>query len=357
MMDSNSLEVITRFRDTVFAKRQQLAKAGGAASAPTFARNELASTTEVLPFSNRGIKLLSQHPSLDVLKTKIVEYKGEPYSVLTNETIERNNRRSKRKWSDYYGKKADYGDKEENVWLDEDNDDDGDNDDDRGEGRIHPLKTARIVELLSPLNHPLELVTHPAISKTYKLQTLSKLAMELIDLIEIEQNNLNWLNKLLQVLNGEDWFYLLEENLGLKDYDHGLNDDKKSSTSEERIGEDKEEKNLEQGQKKDALSADVTITAEENNNNEYDDDDENSADPFFALPTAVKRFEAFHELLEPKDDDGGIKEELINYLQVSIQRQHEYIENLTQLRNGLVRADRLKNDLHKWGQEMNDRKS
>ena len=54
----------------------------------------------------------------------------------------------------------------------------------------------------------------------------------MIDLIEIEQTNLNWLNKLLQVLNGEDWFYLLEENLGLKDYDHGLDEDKKKKIEE-----------------------------------------------------------------------------------------------------------------------------
>ena len=57
------------------------------------------------------------------------------------------------------------------------------------------------------------------------------------------------------------------------------------------------------------------------------------------MPTALKRYETYQQNLESSDP---LKEELINYLQVSIQRQHEYIKNLILLRNGLVRADRLK---------------
>lgn len=178
---------------------------------------------DTLPTYNRGLKLHFQHPSLDSLNTKSVEYNGDQYTVLTNHSIERGNVRNKRKWSQFYNDhNGNGGDEDDAEWPDEDEDE------------VHPLKQSRIIELLSPINHPLELVTHPAISKTYQLQTLNKLAMELIELIEFEQNNLNWLNKLLQVLNGEDWFYLLEENIGLRDYDHGLDEDRKKSIAKKK---------------------------------------------------------------------------------------------------------------------------
>lgn len=329
-MDSKSLEVISRFKDALATRNKLESSLANPSTKITTTTTSSSSTTEAndtLPTYNRGLKLHFQNPSLDSLNAKSVEYNGEKYTVLTNDSIERGNIRNKRKWNEFYNDgDAKEGDEYENdvEWSDED------------EEEIHPLKQSRIIELLSPINHPLELVTHPAISKTYQLQTLNKLAMELIEVIEFEQNNLNWLNKLLQVLNGEDWFYLLEENIGLRDYDHGLDEDKKKAITK------KKEKSI----------ADASKAVVDN----FRSEEEEQADPFFALPTAVKRFEAFQEQLETKDES-GVKEELINYLQVSIQRQHEYIENLTQLRNGLVRADRLKSDLYKWGQEMHDKKS
>lgn len=317
MLDSTSLEVISRFKQALLSRESQTSQ--------TSSKDKLLiDGTETLPVYNRGLKLLSTSgkvapPTLDVLRPKTTEYNGKKYVVLTNENIEADNLRKKRRWNDTYGEKQTQ-DEEELEYGDSlvDGQDEED---------IHPLKKSRIIELLSPLNHPSEIITHPAISKTYKLQTLSKLAYELIELIEIEQNNLNWLNKLLQVLNGEDWFYLLEENLGLKDYDHGL-DEEKTKKIESKI--------------------------EKDNTDEFEDEEENAADPFFALPTALKRYEAYQQSLESNDP---LKEDLINYLQVSIQRQHEYIKNLTLLRNGLVRADRLKKDLYKWGKEMHDKKS
>ncbi|CCG23713.1 hypothetical protein CORT_0E01240 [Candida orthopsilosis Co 90-125] len=321
-MDSKSLEIISQFKDALASESKLDSNVASSSSTKT----TTSEANDTLPTYNRGLKLHFQHPSLDSLNTKSVEYNGDQYTVLTNHSIERGNVRNKRKWSQFYNDhNGNGGDEDDAEWSDEDEDE------------VHPLKQSRIIELLSPINHPSELVTHPAISKTYQSQTLNKLAMELIELIEFEQNNLNWLNKLLQVLNGEDWFYLLEENIGLRDYDHGLDEDKKKSIAK----------------KKEQL---VTTDNVLDTSDRFKSEEEEQADPFFALPTAVKRFEAFQEQLDAKDET-GVKEELINYLQVSIQRQHEYIENLTQLRNGLVRADRLKNDLYKWGQEMHDKKS
>ncbi|EMG48322.1 RXT2 Transcriptional regulatory protein RXT2 [Candida maltosa Xu316] len=306
MLDSASLEIISRFKEALLTRKEEL---------PT--KDKIPNEgNESLPTYNRGLKLLNtKPPSIDALKIKTTEYNGKKYNVLTNESIEIDNLRNKRKWDEVYGDKQ-LQDLEE-LGYDETNEE------------VHPLKKSKIVELLAPLNHPSEIISHPAISKTYKSQTLSKLASELIELIEVEQNNLNWLNKLLQVLNGEDWFYLLEENLGLKEYDHGLDEDKKKLI-EEKSKQDKPVKD------------------------EFEDEEENNADPFFALPTALKRYETYQQSLETTDP---LKEDLVNYLQVSIQRQHEYIKNLTSLRNGLVRADRLKKDLYKWGKEMHDKKS
>lgn len=315
MLDSISLEVISRFKEALLAQKVD-------ADRDSKIINE---ENENLPVYNRGLKLLKTiQPSLNTLRSKITEYGGKKYSVLSNESIEINNLHSKRKWNEIYGDQQAQDDEELELELEFEED-----------KEEHPLKKSRIIELLSPLNHPSEIISHPAISKTYKLQTLSKLASELIDLIELEQTNLNWLNKLLQVLNGEDWFYLLEENLGLKDYDHGLDEEKKKILEEKENNKDNN-----------------------NNNNkivdEFEDEEENKADPFFALPTALKRYETYQQNLESNDP---LKEELINYLQVSIQRQHEYIKNLILLRNGLVRADRLKKDLYKWGKEMYEKKS
>lgn len=317
MLDSFSLEVISRFKKALLAQKLDTDRNS----------KTLNEQNESLPVYNRGLKLLKTiQPSFNTLRSKVTEYGGKKYSVLSNESIEIDNLHNKRKWNEIYGdNKQDQNDDDE----DDEEDDELDYDEDKEE---HPLKKSRIIELLSPLNHPSEIISHPAISKTYKLQTLSKLASELIDLIEIEQTNLNWLNKLLQVLNGEDWFYLLEENLGLKDYDHGLDEDKKKKI------EEKENNNK-----------DNTVVEDE-----FEDEEENKADPFFALPTALKRYETYQQNLESSDP---LKEELINYLQVSIQRQHEYIKNLILLRNGLVRADRLKSDLYKWGKEMYEKKS
>ncbi|KAL1577210.1 RXT2_N domain-containing protein [Candida albicans] len=317
MLDSFSLEVISRFKEALSAQKLDTDRNS----------KTLNEQNESLPVYNRGLKLSKTiQPSFNTLRSKVTEYGGKKYSVLTNESIEIDNLHNKRKWNEIYGdNKQDQNEDDE----DDEEDDELDYDEDKEE---HPLKKSRIIELLSPLNHPSEIISHPAISKTYKSQTLSKLASELIDLIEIEQTNLNWLNKLLQVLNGEDWFYLLEENLGLKDYDHGLDEDKKKKI------EEKENNNK-----------DNTVVEDE-----FEDEEENKADPFFALPTALKRYETYQQNLESSDP---LKEELINHLQVSIQRQHEYIKNLISLRNGLVRADRLKSDLYKWGKEMYEKKS
>ncbi|ODV66276.1 hypothetical protein HYPBUDRAFT_167274 [Hyphopichia burtonii NRRL Y-1933] len=267
--------------------------------------------------------LADKESILDGLHPKVVEYDGETHLVLTNEVIEKSTRENKRKWSDYYNsnkrKKIDQEESEEEISESESEIDE------------NPLKDLKLAEILTPLSHPLEIISHPAILKIFKSNTYNKLSKELIDLIEIEQNNLNWLNKLLQVLNGEDWFYLLEDQLGLNQYDHGLTDEKI-----------------------DEIDPNKRITR-----NDDSSTDSNSQDPFFALPKTLKTYESHqNQSIDDENDDlSNIKEDLINYLQVGIQRQHEYIKTLSQIRNGLVKVDRYRQDLFKWGKEMHDKKS
>ena len=302
MLDPQSLEIISQFKQSLFQRRTAV-------------------QPPALVVSNRGNKLSSSGlggPADGDLRTKLVEYDNTSQVVYTNDELERSNRRSKRKWNAEHG-------------VNDDDNESETSDSDPGSDDDHPLKKIRLSEILAPLTHPSELVTHTAILKTYKLPVFTNLANNLIHLIEVEQNNLNWLNKLLQVLNGEDWYYVLEDKMGLEKYDHGLNDDGKST----------ENGNDDQGDDKRITRS--TNLLEVN-------------DPFFALPETFKRYEAFQTRLTEEPEDPA-REELINYLQVSIQRQHEYIKNLTQLRNGLVRADRLKQALLKWAKEMHDKKS
>lgn len=319
MLDPQSLEIISQFKQSLFQRRT-------AAQPPA------------LVVSNRGNKLASSGlggPADGHLRTKLVEYDNTSQVVYTNDELERSNRRSKRKWN------AEHGVPDDDIES-ETSDSDPSSDDD------HPLKKIRLSEILAPLTHPSELVTHSAILNTYKLPVFSNLANNLIHLIEVEQNNLNWLNKLLQVLNGEDWYYVLEDKMGLEKYDHGLNDDGKSTETADGTGEAGPETGPGTGagtgdddpHKRITRSAGLLEVS----------------DPFFALPETFKRYEAF-QTRQTENQDDPVREELINYLQVSIQRQHEYIKNLTQLRNGLVRADRLKQDLFKWAKEMHDKKS
>lgn len=376
MLDANSLEIITRFNQAVLSKKIPV-------ESTNIARR------------NRGSKL-SEQSTLEGLTTKVVEYDGVNHLVMTNDNIERSNERSKR---NFYRKNHHKDDDDDN---DDDNADDEDDDEDEEQDETdeHPFKKIKIADVLAPLNHPSELISHPAISRTYKLPIFNKLATELIGLIEIEQNTLNHLNSLLQVLNGEDWYYLLEDNLGLPKYDHGLNIDEKDHQSKQPQDDiSKNDVNVDHGQKQDEDGNDnqdqSQIEDGKNNNNDTkesnglgdgkqetndlneikhekisdlpsslpqtmgSDDSSSDQDPFFALPQALKDYESFNNRQQSLDDDPltNLKQELINYLQASIQRQYEYIKNLSHLRNGIVRADRLKRDLYKWGKEMYDKKS
>lgn len=351
MLDEKSIDVISRFKLALLT------------------RSKKPSSNKVSYLSNRGRKLPSAETNPQAFTSRVVEYDGSHHLVLTNEIIERTNYRNKRRWRDFYRSEGpnDSSSRAEEMYNggnDSGESEDEDSDDDKSEE--NPLKRIRLSEILAPLAHPSELSTHPAISKTFKLASLAVLASELIETIKIEQNTLNQYNKLLQVLDGEDWFYQLEENMELPVYDHGLDD---TQSVEQTAG----------GSEVTAKPADVDTSAElgekqpsEAEDKEFEnkritratvqpDIQDTVTDPFFALPKSLAIYELqqqkqSEEANEDEDEYGAIQQELTNYLQVSIQRQNEYIKNLTVIRNGLVKADRYKKDLLRWGKEMGERK-
>lgn len=346
MLDAHSLDIISRFKQAVASQ-----------SAPK------APPPSSLVNGNRGSKLDN---SSNGLKSKIVEYDGETHMVLSNESIARATYRNKRKWSDYYNsqqvinsknhKKINGSISNDNINEEDSSEDLSNSDSSDDENEANPLKKLKLSEILSPLSHPSEILSHPAILKTYRLTTLNKLAKELIDLIEIEQTNLNWLNKLLQVLNGEDWFYILEDQLGLEKYDHGLTPDDEPNETVEKVDDTVEkEQDI-----KDEIDENKRITRNSITNEDVPVNPETQVDdPFFSLPKTLQKYEELQSKanLDENDELALIQEDLVNYLQVGIQRQHEYIKTLTQIRNGIVKVDRYRQDLFKWGKEMHDKKS
>ena len=87
-----------------------------------------------------------------------------------------------------------------------------------------------------------------------------------------------------------------------------------------------------------------------------------TTDPFFALPKSLALFDYQQRKQLEEDDEKNedplevLKQDLRNYLQVSIQRQHECKKNLMTIRNGIVKADKYKRDLYRWGKEMSEKK-
>lgn len=381
MLDSTSIDIISRFKEAVLSRSLQVPEH---LNSPRLK-------------SNRGNKLDVEKEGL---RSRVVEYDGKDHLVFVDSDLQRLTLRNKRKWKDFYDPDRNSDLRRsalETIAQILDSDDDEDEDDESDDNELatdpksngntagatnsgdvlkdnneNPLATIKLSDILAPIEHPSEIISHPAISRTFKLTVFHRLGMDLIELIEVEQDTLNWLNKLLQVLNGEDWYYLLEENLGLKSYDHGLDDDRKKRIYDEdgkggnsTINISESTVSSSNGKNDDSTSNIQVTTLKSELVVTSTTDGVDVTDPFFALPDTLQKFEAHQADIIPDTGDLRenneklylLQEDLINYLQVSIQRQHEYVKNLIELRKGLVRADRLRHDLYKWGKEMHDKKS
>lgn len=177
-------------------------------------------------------------------------------------------------------------------------------------------RSVKLDQLLAPVLHPADVVLHPALSQTFQSTTARALAQQTIEVIEKEQETVVQLLRLMTVFLGDDPSTLLANNLDLPEYNHHLTLNVVKDETED--SEDRR------------VTRNLGLLEE---------------DPFFALPRLVR------------DPTLGLDAELVentrHHVQIALQRLDEYIRCLSQVRTGLVRTDRLKDQLFKWCREMN----
>lgn len=184
------------------------------------------------------------------------------------------------------------------------------------EDEADPYAEVDIAEVLKPISYPGELSSRESVSRTYTSKLLKHFANQSIEIIEKEQETVVKLASLLDLLLGEDEETLLEAGLDLPDYDHNLASN--SANAEES-------------------DMDKRITRNSTTQ---------EPDPFFALPEF--NFDPNQGL--PAQD----AEEARQLSQLALQRTEEFIRSLTRVRNGIVRAQYVKERLYSWGREMNN---
>ncbi|GMF00075.1 unnamed protein product [[Candida] boidinii] len=271
--------------------------------------------------------------------------------------------------------------------------DDGDYYNDNNGVAISLLKSIDLQSILGPITDPSDIINRKTINSIYQNNHLRNLANETIHIIEKEQDTVNQLSKLMNVFLGDDPVNNLPENLLLPKYDHDLDLFKKfdnidkidSKDGEVKEVELKDDKDVQEGKDEDAVvnddketdeskskfddrritrSQSITDTKEDGEDGE---DDENSneldatirqekygiiankliKDPFFKLPEYVKDFNYGIS----KNEDAEDSRQLI---QIALQRNEEFIRSLSNIRNGFIRADRIKDNILKWCREIND---
>lgn len=167
-------------------------------------------------------------------------------------------------------------------------------------------------EALKPISQPSDVVNIPNIARTYKSKNLDRMAEELIHVIESEQNNVILLSKLMNIFLGDNPEIILEKSLGLPEYDHHLD------LNQAEAGQQQQE----QEQLIDGM------------------------DPFFMLPAYQTDPQLNLDLAEA--------DELRQLVQIALQRNEEFVRSLSQIRNGFVRAIRLRDFVYQWCCEMKE---
>ncbi|KAH3667792.1 hypothetical protein WICMUC_005192 [Wickerhamomyces mucosus] len=185
-----------------------------------------------------------------------------------------------------------------------------------------------IENILAPISDPTQLVTRDSISRTYKSEILKRLAQQSVEIIEKEQNFVIKLSSLLDLFLGESSNQILEDDLQLPPYEPLEISNELSNKNSVSSGiTEQNEENVD-------LSKRVTRRQSVQ-----------EVDPFFALPN----FKVDYNVgLDPKIADTARQ-----ITQIAVQRNEEYIRNLSKLGNSLMRAQTLKEKLLDWAKEMN----
>lgn len=198
---------------------------------------------------------------------------------------------------------------------------------DDSDGDSDPYEDIKLGDLLTPISHPTELPKHPAISRTYKSEAIRKLSKRALDIICEEQKHAVQFSKLMSVFLGDDPSYARSEKMSLPIYEHLGQDDVLNGNMIE-----------------DASTAGVKGEAEDNDRRVTRKQVSQEMDPFFALPQINI------------DRDFGLSketaEESRQLAQIALQRSEEFIRCMTNVRMGLLRAERRKDMVYSWCDEM-----
>lgn len=207
-----------------------------------------------------------------------------------------------------------------------------------------PYNGLDIRKILAPITLPAEVVTHPAISKIFHDESLRRLAQQAIEVIEYEQKNYIPLANMMDLFLGEDPKYSKPENMKLPDYDHALVQSEQPPHTNQAVMEIANGTGVTNNVKpEDYLS---TLLNFENKRITRNIDSEfQEVDPFFALPQ--------YENNRDNGIDPHIASDIRQYAQITLQRNQEYVRSLQNIRSGLIRAERLKDQVYKWCREMN----
>ncbi|GME95775.1 unnamed protein product [Ambrosiozyma monospora] len=219
------------------------------------------------------------------------------------------------------------------------------------------LQNLDVASILKPITKPYDIVRRKTFVDIYKSKHLSKLADETIHIIEKEQDNVNQLSKLMDVFLGDDYHNYRSDGLALPLYDHNLDLDaklKKDILTGKHNGDDP---NATNNTTADVSEMDLDKTQEENTTDlghtggvvdpEAVEANKAIKDPFFKLPQFKRDFDFGVKKVEDAEESRQL-------IQIALQRNEEFIRSLTTIRNGFIRAERLKNNIYKWCKEIDE---
>ncbi|KAL6942139.1 hypothetical protein ACO0QE_003305 [Hanseniaspora vineae] len=351
--------------------------------------------------TNRGRKLLqgSEWVSRGKLNTSLYEnrvfYNGVEHKLMS---------RKRQRLNPTLTKTNEQNDNEN------DKDKDNDDDDEMSDDDFDLNKIVNVEDALKPISCLGDVVTHPAVKKTFlNGKVLNNLEQQTTLMIEKAQMSSSAYSNLLNVFLGDDPLPYLCDKMGLPDYDHNLHIDEnheyidisKEQLDSVHINEDKfevadesisESKKVikkqetrkfqeEDVEKEDANKDTIEVIDVVNDNAENDDATKNSKitkieenvstvsqdpqtldaannsgddmeDPFFALPryktnTLLERMNELQKQGLYVDDIENARQ----LTQIALQRNQEFIKNLTRLRMNMLKAERIRTRLVKWGRE------
>ncbi|GMM27953.1 Rxt2 protein [Martiniozyma asiatica (nom. inval.)] len=246
------------------------------------------------------------------------------------------------------------------------------------------IRSLNIAELLQPITSPGQLPHLKYAQDIYANRQLDNLANQTIHIIEKEQDNVNIINKLMDVFMGDEWLDdstglktgnefggktnglqgnctttgWLEHNLHLPEYDHNLDLDKvlrdQKQIDQAKLKEEQEDAEMRLkihenfGQpgwpphpRQAGESFKGKIELEAPNLQQF-----GHIDPFFVPPN----YQRDAELNLPTNES----EELRQLIQIALQRNEEFVRSLSKIRNGFVRSTRLRDFVWKWCVEMDE---